>query len=467
MNELCRRPAHELVRLTSSGQVSCREVVEAHLKRIDAVNPALNALVAAVDPDECLDLAGELDTRAARGAALGRVHGLPVVIKDVMLVAGLTCSGGSPVLRTVATEDATVVARLRAEGAVVLGLTNVPEMGRGGESNNNLYGRTNNPYDLARTPGGSSGGSAALVAAGGAALSVGSDGGGSIRQPCHNTGIAGIKPTHGRIPRTGSVFGDALGIFGQFNCYGPLARSVADLYLGLSIMNGPDLRDPYAAPAPLGDPEDVDLATLRVATYLDDGISPPTDDVAAIVTAAAEVLTDVVAAVSADRPDCVTRTMELLWESVFLGGDRGQGFCDDLAAIGATDPSEELAEFLRQARQIDFSLSEARRRLAEIDAYRIEMLRFMADYDVIICPAMPTAAKPHHHGLVEVNDFSHMMAHNLTGWPAAVVRCGTSTEGLPVAVQIVGRPWQDATVLAVAGHLEQALGGWRPPPVVA
>jgi amidase len=159
--------------------------------------------------------------------------------------------------------------------------------------------------------------------------------------------------------------------------------------------------------------------------------------------------------------------MELLWESVFLGGDRGQGFEADLAAIGADDPSEELAEFLTQARLVDFSLSEARSRLTEIDTYRIEMLEFMADYDVIIGPAMPTAAKPHHHGLVEIRDFSHLMAHNLTGWPAAVVRCGTSKEGLPVGVQIVARPWEDATVLAVAGRLEAALGGWRPPPLVA
>lgn len=199
-----------------------------------------------------------------------------MVIKDVMKVAGLACSGGSPVLRSVAGEDATAVSRLRAEGAIVLGLTNVPEMGRGGESNNNLYGRTNNPYDLSRTPGGSSGGSAALVAAGGAALSLGSDGGGSICQPCHHNGIAGLKPTHGRIPRTGSVFGDALGVFGPFNCYGPLARTVADLFLGLSVMGGPDVQDPYTAPAPMGRPDDVDLGSLCVATYLDDGISPPT-----------------------------------------------------------------------------------------------------------------------------------------------------------------------------------------------
>lgn len=466
MTELCHLPAHQLVQLMSERTISCRDVVQAHLARIDAVNPALNALVEAADPQDCLKAAAAADDRAARGAALGRAHGLPVVVKDVMLVAGLECSGGSPALRARSRDDATAVARLRDEGAIVLGLTNVPEMGRGGESNNNLYGRTNNPYDLSRTPGGSSGGSAALVAAGGAALSVGSDGGGSIRQPCHNTGLAGLKPTHGRIPRTGSVFGDALGIFGQFNCYGPLARSVRDLFLALSIMNGPDLRDPYAVPAPLGDPADVDLADLRVAAYLDDGISPPDDDVAAAVTDAVRALADVAGSVEHDAPACLGRTMKLLWESVFLGGDRGLGFEADLAAIGATDPSEELAEFLDQARGVDFSLSEARRRLAEIDTYRIEMLTFMADYDVIVGPAMPTAAKPHHHGLVEVFDFSHLMVHNLTGWPAAVVRCGTSKEELPIGVQVVARPWQDATALAVAAHLEKVFGGWRSPPMV-
>lgn len=263
------------------------------------------------------------------------------------------------------------------------------------------------------------------------------------------------------------MFGDALGVFGPFNCYGPLARSVQDLSLALSIMNGPDLQDPYAVPAPLDRTEDVDLSALHVATYLDDGISPPRDDVAAVVTAAAEAVTEVAASVRHAVPACVGRTMDLLWESVFLGGDRGQGFEEDLQAISATDPSEELAEFLRQARLVDFSLTEARSRFVEIDTFRIEMLTFMADYDVIVGPAMPTPAKPHGHGLVEIRDFSHLMVHNLTGWPATVVRCGTSTEGLPVGVQVVARPWQDATALAVAAHLEKVFGGWRPPPVIA
>jgi amidase len=449
----------------SSGAVSCREVVDAHLARIEAVNPMLNALVEAADPEQCLRLAAHADERAARGDPLGKAHGLPVVVKDVLRVAGLACSGGSRALRAVAHDDATAVSRLRAAGAIVLGLTNVPELGRGGESNNTLYGRSNNPYDLSRTPGGSSGGSAALVAAGGAALSVGTDEGGSIRQPCHNTGIAGLKPSHGRIPRTGNVFGDAPGIFGPFSHYGPLARSVPDLFLGLSIMSGPDLRDPYAVPAPLGSPGDVDLAALRVVTYLDDGISSPTDEVAAVVSAAADAVGEVAASVQDAIPSCLDRTVELLWKSIFLGGDRGRGFEEDLRAMGASDPSEELAEFLAQAREVEFSLTEARRHLADLDTYRIEMLTFMADYDVIICPAMPTPAKPHHHGLVEINSFSHLMVHNVTRWPAAVVRCGTSRDGLPIGVQVVARPWQDVTALAVAGHLEMVFGGWQPPPL--
>jgi amidase len=344
MTDLCHLPAHELVRLMSTGEVACRDVVEAHLARIEVVNPALNALVEAADPEQCLRQADRADERAARGDPLGKAHGLPVVVKDVLRVAGLACSGGSRELRAVAKQDATAVARLRAEGAIILGLTNVPELGRGGETNNNLYGRTNNPYDLSRTPGGSSGGSAALVAAGGAALSVGTDEGGSIRQPCHHTGIAGLKPSHGRIPRTGNVFGNAPGIFGPFSHYGPLARSVPDLFLGLSIMGGPDLQDPYAVPAPLGSPDDVDLGVLRVATYLDDGISEPTGEVAAVVSAAADAVGEVVASVRHAIPGCLGRTMELPWRSVFLGGDRGRGFEEDLRAIGVSDPSEELAE---------------------------------------------------------------------------------------------------------------------------
>jgi amidase len=446
-------------------QVSSREVVEAHLDRIAAVNPKINALVQATDPETCRSEADRADAARAGGGSGGLLAGLPVVLKDVVHVEGLVTSGGGPALRRISTKDATVVARLRSAGAIVMGVTNVPEMGRGGESANDLYGRTNNPYDLSRSPGGSSGGSAALVAAGGAPLSVGSDGGGSVRQPCHNNGIAGIKPTHGRIPRTGSVYGDALGIFSPFVCYGALARSVADLGLILSVVSGPDGRDPLAAPVPFADADGVDVSRLRVAFMPEDGISVPDGDVVATLRAAAESLEGRVAAVVEDRPRCSDRVMELLWETVFLGGDRGAGFRDELDQIGADEHTEELDEFLRQAARVELSVTEVRSRLVEIDAYRMAMMAFLDHYDVLLTPAMPTAAKPHHRGLNEISDFSYLMAHNLTGWPAAVVRCGTSEEGLPLGLQVVAGPWQEAQALAVARVLEASLGGWRPPPL--
>ena len=466
MTDTCFDSAVGLVASMAAGQLSSREVIGFHLDRIEKVNPALNALVQQVDPDQCLAEAAAADEALAAGRPLGRLHGLPVVIKDVMHVKGLLCSGGYPALRAVATDDATVVGRLRREGAIVVGLTNVPELSRGGETNNPIYGRTNNPYDFGRTPGGSSGGSAALLAAGGVPLSIGSDGGGSIRQPAHNCGIAGMKPTHGRIPRTGSVFGDALGLFNEFVCYGPLARTVADLALALEVVCGADGRDPYAVPVPPPVSDGIDLGGLRIAYYLDDGISPPSEEVAATVLEAARALAPVTADVTEDRPACLGRVMELLWEGVFLGGDRGVGFRADLTAMGASEPSEEMAEFLRQAAELELSVSEVRKRFEEIDAYRMAMLAFMEGHDVLVTPAMPGPAKPHGHGLCEIRDFSHLMAHNLTGWPAVVVRCGTSEEGLPIGVQVVGRPWEDNVALAVAQHLESAFGGWPGPPAL-
>jgi amidase len=214
-------------------------------------------------------------------------------------------------------------------------------------------------------------------------------------------------------------------------------------------MNGPDLQDPYTVPAPLDRPGNVDLEPLCVATYLDDGIADRRRGHGRRSCGAGDERRRV-QHTRLRRPDHGTVVGVAL-----LRGDRGVGFEQDLQAISATDPSEELAEFLRQAREVDFPLSEARRRFVAIDEHRIEVLTVTADYDVILCPAMPTPAKPHHHGLVEINDFSHVMVHNLTGWPAAV------------GVQIVARPWQDSTALAVAGFLVKVFGGWRRPPPVA
>jgi amidase len=294
---------------------------------------------------------------------------------------------------------------------------------------------------------------------------VGTDGGGSVRQPSHNTGIAGLKTTTGRIPRTGLVFGDELGLFRDFNVAGPMARTVDDLALMLPVLSGPDEMDFSSAPVPVDDPADVDISRLRVAFFTDNGTSPPTPETVATVTDAARHLEGVVAEVEEARPGCLSKTMFFLWETVFLGGDRGEEFIEALDQLGVTEPSRELAEFIRQAREIEFSVAELRKRFLAIDTYRLDIARFMQDRDVMITPAMPTPAKPHGGGLSEITDFSYLMPQNLTGWPAAVVRCGTSPEGLPIGVQVVAKAWREDVALAVAAELERAFGGWKPPPL--
>lgn len=459
--------ATQLLELIKSQQISCEEVMRIHLERIQIINPVLNALVQRIDPKECLELARLKDRQIAQNLPLGKMHGLPIVIKDALLVKGLFCASGCKGLyKEKSLQDATIVSRLKEEGAIVLGLANVPELCRGGESNNPLYGQTKNPYDLLRTPGGSSGGVSAIVAAGGVSFGIGSDGGGSIRQPCHNTGIVGLKPTRGLVPITGSIGGDALGIFQPFVYYGPMARSVEDLFLGLSIISGLDGHDPNVAPVAISNPSDVVLKNLRIAYFTDDGVSTPTLEIQNIVKNAALSMKEDVLLVEENRPRCLGKTLKLLWEGIFLGGDRGKGFKKFLKLLGIENPEFELKEFVHQAEQVEFSVTDMRYRLVEMDSYRLEMLAFMEKYDLLITPAMPTPALPHGIGLKAISDFSYLMPFNITGWPAVVVRCGTSSEGLPIGVQVVAKPWCDHVALAVAKKLEEHFGGWKPSSVI-
>src|SRR6266567_7812846 len=222
------------------------------------------------------------DAALARGQLLGPLHGVPMTIKDSLDTAGVITTGGTQGRATfVPEQDATVVARLRAAGAILLGKTNTPELTLSGETDNLVYGRTNNPYDVSRTPGGSSGGAGAILAAGGSALDIGSDTGGSIRLPAHFCGIAGIKPTSGRVPRTGHIVPFGMGAVDALTQLGPMARYVEDLSLILPIIAGVDWRDPAIIPMPLGDPRAVSMTGLRVAMYTDNGTMSPTPETAA------------------------------------------------------------------------------------------------------------------------------------------------------------------------------------------
>src|SRR6202047_1969967 len=277
--------AREIAAKIRCKAVSPVEVARAHLDRIERMNPRLNAFVD-YKPEAVLTQAREAEKAILRGDDVGPLHGVPVSIKSAIDVAGHRCEAGTR-LRAghIAAENAPLVARLRAAGAVILGVTNTPELLMAWETDNLLYGRTNNPWDLTRPAGGSSGGEAAAIAAGLSAGGVGSDGGGSIRVPAHFCGICGLKPTPGRIPSTGH-FPKSGGPFALIGVVGPMARTVADLKVLFEVMQGPDIGDTCAAPVPARWPSEDETKKLRIGYFEDDGRTPVTPETRAAVRTA-------------------------------------------------------------------------------------------------------------------------------------------------------------------------------------
>jgi amidase len=327
---------------------------------------------------------------------------------------------------------------MKAAGAILLGKTNCPPWGGGIETDNAVHGRTNNPYDLDRTPGGSSGGEAAIIAAGGSPCGLGTDSGASARLPAHFCGLAALKPTAGRIPLTGVI--DDEGPLGALRDprtqVSPIARSVADVALMVRLLNGPDGSDGGVAPVALGDPAQVDLAALHVAVHAENGLATPTPETVAAVRDAAMVLNGAGAHIYEVAPPGGGHELTLaIWQSYADGMS-----AHDLYAV-----------------------------LARWDAFRTEMLAFADRFDLVLCPVFPSPARPHGgmHVPGEIEPTSFTTPANLTGWPAATVRAGTSAEGLPIGVQLVARPWRDDVALGAARCLERELGGFRAPGAVA
>ncbi len=314
-------------------EVSSEAVVTACLDRIKAVNGDLNA-VFQVQEDSALERAREADAASARGETWGPLHGVPMTIKDSLDTAGVVSTGGTQGRATFVPEkDATVVARLLAAGAILLGKTNTPEFTLSFETNNLVYGMTHNPYDLRYSPGGSSGGAAAIVAAGGAPFDIGSDYGGSIRLRSHFCGIAGIKPSSGRVPRTGHIYPFG-GLQDSFQQIGPLARSVDDLSFLLKLIAGPDDVDPGVIPLPWHDPDRLELRDLRVSFHTDNGIVTPTTETRETVTAVAQRLTEFVNQVDEARPTGVEQTIDLV---PLYFWDGGSAISRLLAQAGTTE----------------------------------------------------------------------------------------------------------------------------------
>ena len=463
MDELIYSSATTLAQMIRAKKASSVEVVEAYLRRIEEVNPKINAVVQLL-AEPALSRAREADEATSRGESWGPLHGVPVTAKDAIEISGVPATGGTKGRAShIPTRDATVITRLRDAGAIILGNTNVPELCLAGESDNLIYGRSNNPYDLSRTPGGSSGGEAANIAAGGSPMGLGSDVGGSIRQPAHYCGIAGIKPTTGRVPTTGH-WPPLNGLLGPMFQIGPLARRVEDLALALPILSGVDWHDPYVVPIPLGESSKVDVKTVRVAFLTDGGGGVETDDdTRQAVVSAAQALSDAGASVTEARPTGFVAGYDL--KEAVNHADGGVGVRRLLEEAGTTE-THALIRWLQDLDEASaLSGPELADLLARLDTWRSGMLSFMEDYDAILSPTWATPAVPHGTVLDGWPWVSFTLHHNLTGWPAAVVRAGTSSGGLPIGVQIAARPWREDVALVLAHRVEEALGGWKPPPL--
>ncbi len=463
--------AREIAAQIRRKEVSPIDVARAHLDRIERLNPKLIAFVD-YKPEVVLAQARDAEKAILRGDDLGPLHGVPVSIKSSIDVAGHLCEAGTR-LRAghIAAADAPLVARLRAAGAVILGVTNAPELLMAWETDNLLYGRTNNPWDLNRTAGGSSGGEAAAIAAGLSAGGVGSDGGGSIREPAHFCGICGLKPTPGRIPSTGH-FPKSGGPFALIGVVGPMARTIEDVRTLFEVMAGWDDGDPCAAPVELREIHQTAVQAVNIGFFSDDGRTPVTQETRSAVRRAASLLLGCGFHVEPFRPEGLEEARQLWWE---LFGTAGGMILGPMLSGHESELSPMLREFQTWTNAEPAHTGESLLNAwLGRDALREKILLQMRKYPVLLCP---TAAIPaFRHGEREwqvegktvkyLDAWSYCEWFNLLGFPAAVVPMGYSDQGLPIGVQIVGRPWQEQVVLAVAEKLEKERGPWQAPPLL-
>ncbi len=478
------RSATELTGLLARRELSSTELVEEQLRRIEQHNPTLNAVVV-LDADQARARAAAADAATAAGRSWGPLHGLPITVKESFDVQGWPTTYGDPRWRdNVATTTAEAVQRLLDAGAILVGKTNVPLNLADWQTYNEVYGSTSNPWDLGRTPGGSSGGSAVALATGMSALELGSDIGGSIRNPAHCCGVFGHKPTYGIV----SALGHGLPHLRQpldINSCGPLARSAADLRLALDVLAGPGGRAGGAWSLQLPPPSFAAVTDLRVAVVLDDPNARVDAAVQEQISKAADVLADHGAHVDRTaRPGFDTTEFNDLYVALLRAATAQVAddafFEDSTAFAGRADP-DDRSYAARAAR----GLTMTHRRWLQLNERRAELATawdaFFDEFDVVLCPAAVSTAFPHDQvgdrntRTIAVNGVDQLVTDqifwagyaNLTGLPATVAPVGTAPDGLPVGVQIVGRPYADSTTLAVAQLLERIHRRFTPPPAYA
>ncbi len=470
MSDLTYLSAATMAAQIRTRDISPVDLVEAHLARIEQLNPVLNAFVQ-VDVSGARHQAQDAENAIARGENLGPLHGVPLSIKSAIDVEGMRSEAGTALRRGhTATQDAPLVARLRASGAIILGMTNTPELLMAWETDNLLYGRTNNPWDLSRTAGGSSGGEASAIASGCSAGGVGSDGGGSIREPAHFNGICGLKPTPGRIPATGH-FPNSVGPFALTGVVGPMARTVGDLKLLFEAMQGPDVGDPSSAPVPLRWPKSEEARKLRIGYFEDDGRTPVTAETRLAVRTAARALRQAGFTVEPFRPDGLQQARQLWWKYFGVAGGMLLG---PMVAGHEAELSPVLKEFMQWvAGEPSHTAGTLLDAWIQRDLVRMQVFAQMKDYPILLCPvaAIPAFRHGEREWDIEGRKVKYLDAWSYTEWfnllgnPAVAVPVAQSKDGLPIGVQLAGRPWEEELVLSVAAELEAQLGNYPQPPV--
>ncbi len=410
------------------------------------------------------------ESSASRGRQLGPLHGVPLTIKSCIDVAAWPCPAGSLLRKNyVAGSDAPLVARLKSAGAILLGNTNTPEFLMAYESDNLLTGKTCNPWNLSHSSGGSSGGEAAAIAAGCSAGGVGSDGGGSIRVPAHFCGICGLKPTPGRIPATGH-FPSGVGAFSWIGVVGPMARTIADVRSLFEVMAGPDPGDALSAPVPLRARHETDLRSVRIGILESGALGRVTPETHTAVEQAAKWLADCGFTIEIFRLDVLDRALDLWW--FFFGPVIGHLFRQTVAGHEA-EISPMFREYLSYATSDNpVTLDQFIAACIERDLLRAKILRQMHGTSVLLSPVSSAPAFRHGEGNYKPGTgYRDTMRHsqwlNLAGFPGVSVPVAHSNEGLPIGVQIIGRPFEEDLILKVAEAIEDARGPWHPPPLQA
>lgn len=480
MTDLAFRSAQELATAIATKEVSSVELLDYYLARVDRLDPQVNAIVAR-DEAGARSAALAADRAVSRGEPLGRLHGVPVTVKDSLEVAGMRTTGGSTRWGPhVSTADADSVASLKNSGAIVFGKSNLPADARDWQTYNEIYGTTNNPWDLTRGPGGSSGGSAAALAAGLTGLELGGDTAGSIRIPAHHCGVYGLRPSYGIVPRHGSVSGHAPGTLANFDMsvLGPLGRHADDLALGLDVLAGADRDHAPAWRLDLPSPIPRSLREFRVAAWLNDPFCPVDSELVTIMkTTLGAIEAEGATVIERKGPVGLEETMNLyrpllMAQSGLIESDESYA---QLVRLGAAegpegDAASELTIRFRDWHTLDERRQHSRRRWAN----------FFRDVDVLLCPVSPTAAFPHDQRpdpgwsvrTLQVDGadrpYSDMLtwiaSSSLNHLPAAVAPVGMTRHGHPVGIQVIAPYLHDRTAVHFVQCLAEVVGGFQRPP---